>query len=106
VRVLRPRGRPRVRNSGSSPVHLRCPQAQRVVEFTAMNRRDFIRLSAAASVAVFRRPLSFGEIIPNPSVRLTLRADRLGNKIDDDFTGLSYESAQLGGMVVPRAAQR
>ncbi len=61
-----------------------------------MNRRDFIRLSAAASVAVCRRPLSFAEIIPSPSVRLTLRIDRLGNKIDDDFTGLSYESAQLG----------
>ena len=61
-----------------------------------MNRRDFIRLSAAASAAVFRRPLSFAEIIPSPSVRLTLRTDRLGNKIDDDFTGLSYESAQLG----------
>ena len=61
-----------------------------------MNRRDFIRLSAAASVAVLRRPLSFAEIVPNPSIRLTLRTDRLGNKIDDDFTGLSYESAQLG----------
>jgi len=30
------------------------------------------------------------------SVRLTLRTDRLGHKIGDDFTGLSYESAQLG----------
>ncbi|MGO9403443.1 MAG: hypothetical protein ACLPVW_08230 [Terriglobales bacterium] len=61
-----------------------------------MNRRDFIRLAAAASGAVLRRPLSFAEIVPSPSVRLTLRTDRLGNKIDDDFTGLSYESAQLG----------
>jgi hypothetical protein len=60
-----------------------------------MNRRDFIRLSAAASVAAFRRPLNFAEIIPSPSVRLTLRTDRLGNMINDDFTGLSYESAQL-----------
>ncbi len=33
---------------------------------------------------------------PSPFVRLTLRPDRLGNKIRDDFTGLSYESAQLG----------
>ena len=29
-------------------------------------------------------------------MRLTLRPDRLGNKISDDFPGLSYESAQLG----------
>ncbi len=61
-----------------------------------MNRRNFIRLSAAASAAVFYRPLSFAETNPSPAVRLTLRADRLGNKIGEDFTGLSYESAQLG----------
>jgi len=34
--------------------------------------------------------------IPTAQIRLTLRPDRLGNKIGDDFTGLSYESAQLG----------
>ena len=61
-----------------------------------MNRRNFIRLSATASAAVLYRPLSFAETNPGPAVRLTLRADRLGNKIGDDFTGLSYESAQLG----------
>jgi hypothetical protein len=61
-----------------------------------MNRRDFIRLTAAASVAAFHHPLSIGESTSNVKVRMTLRADRLGNKIGDDFTGLSYESAQLG----------
>ncbi len=61
-----------------------------------MNRRKFIRLSAAASAAVLSHPLSFAETSPSASVRLTLRPDRLGNKIADDFTGLSYESAQLG----------
>jgi hypothetical protein len=61
-----------------------------------MNRRDFIRLSAAASVAAFHHPLSIAESDSNVAVRLTLRADRLGNKIGEDFTGLSYESAQLG----------
>jgi glycosyl hydrolase family 79 len=61
-----------------------------------MNRRDFIRLSAAASIAAFHGPLGFAETGQNPSIRLTLRADRLGNKIGEDFTGLSYESAQLG----------
>jgi hypothetical protein len=65
-----------------------------------MNRREFIRLSAAASVAglqlPFDLPTALAETTPAASVRLTLRADRLGNKIGDDFTGLSYESAQLG----------
>ena len=61
-----------------------------------MNRRDFIRLSAAASAAAFHQPLAFGVTNPAASVRLTLRTDRLGNKIGEDFTGLSYESAQLG----------
>jgi hypothetical protein len=61
-----------------------------------MNRRRFIGFAAAASAAVLSPPFSFAEINPSPSVRLTLRPDRIGNKIGDDFTGLSYESAQLG----------
>ncbi len=65
-----------------------------------MNRREFVRLSAAASAVSFRLPFNlqsaFAETNPAASVRLTLRPDRLGNKIGDDFTGLSYESAQLG----------
>jgi Glycosyl hydrolase family 79, N-terminal domain len=61
-----------------------------------MNRRKFIRLSAAASAATLYRPLSFAEANPTLAIRLTLRPDRLGNNIGDDFTGLSYESAQLG----------
>jgi hypothetical protein len=73
-----------------------CSAAQHVVQFIAMNRRDFIRVTAAASAAISYHPLSFAEINPSPSLRLTLRGDRLGNKIGDDFTGLSYESAQLG----------
>ncbi len=60
-----------------------------------MNRRDFIALSATASIA-FHLPRAFAENNPPTSVRLTLRPDRLGNKIGPDFTGLSYESAQLG----------
>jgi hypothetical protein len=60
-----------------------------------MNRRNFIRLSAATSAAILCPPLSFADN-SSASVRLTLRPDRLGNKIGDDFTGLSYESAQLG----------
>lgn len=66
------------------------------MEFTAMNRRDFIRLFAAASLAALHHPITLAEITSTVSVRLTVRTDRLGNKIGDDFTGLSYESAQLG----------
>jgi len=61
-----------------------------------MNRRDFIRLSAVASTAALRHSLALAEIDPNRSARLTLRTDRLGNRIGDDFTGLSYGSARLG----------
>ncbi len=63
-----------------------------------MNRRDFIRSSAAAAAttAAFSHSPAFAGSEPNASVRLTLRPDRLGNKISEDFTGLSYESAQLG----------
>ncbi|MFI5071993.1 MAG: twin-arginine translocation signal domain-containing protein, partial [Terriglobales bacterium] len=65
-----------------------------------MNRRDFIRLSATASAAglslPFNFPTAFAEANPASTVRLTLRPDRLGNRIGDDFAGLSYESAQLG----------
>jgi len=58
-----------------------------------MNRRDFMRLSAAACAAL-HVPRALAE--DTASIRVTLRPDRLGNKIAADFTGLSYESAQLG----------
>lgn len=61
-----------------------------------MNRREFVRLSAAASLAALNLPRAFGDDSPPASLRLTLRPDRLGNRIGPDFTGLSYESAQLG----------
>jgi hypothetical protein len=63
-----------------------------------MNRRDFLRLSAASAAVVHLsfNPRTFAETVPIAQVRLTLRPDRLGNKIGEDFTGLSYESAQLG----------
>lgn len=61
-----------------------------------MNRRNFIRLSAAACAAALPLPQVFADDNPPAPLRLTLRPDRLGNKIGPDFTGLSYESAQLG----------
>jgi hypothetical protein len=67
-----------------------------VLEFIEMNRRNFICFSAAATAAAFQHPLAIPETNPAASVRLTIYPDRLGNRIGNDFTGLSYESAQLG----------
>lgn len=60
-----------------------------------MNRRTFLSMSAAACAALHIPRLFAQDNSPTP-MRLTLRPDRLGNKIAPDFTGLSYESAQLG----------
>ncbi len=61
-----------------------------------MRRRDFIRLSVSASAAALGSPRLFAQAGTAATVRLTLKPDQLGNKIGNDFTGLSYESAQLG----------
>src|ERR1700733_15316546 len=61
-----------------------------------MNRRRFLGLSAAACAATFSLTRAFAENDSSVKLRLTLRPDRLGNKIGSDFSGLSYESAQLG----------
>lgn len=58
-----------------------------------IDRRNFLRLSVAACGAL-HLPLTLADEKPAP-FRLTLRPDRLGNRIGPDFTGLSYESAQL-----------
>jgi Glycosyl hydrolase family 79 C-terminal beta domain/Glycosyl hydrolase family 79, N-terminal domain len=67
-----------------------------VVQSPAMDRRDFLRISAAASVAALDVFPAWGQSASPAVIRLTLRPDRIGNKISEDFTGLSYESAQLG----------
>ncbi len=65
-------------------------------EIVGMNRRRFICLSATACAAAAYLPRTLAQDNSPASIRLTLRPDRLGNKIGPDFTGLSYESAQLG----------
>ena len=62
----------------------------------AMDRRDFVRLSLLAAGTVLGTPPILGDAAAQGSVRLTVKPDRLGNRIEADFTGLSYESAQLG----------
>lgn len=66
-----------------------CLHHSSCVGIHAMNRRDFIHVSAAVSAAAFCHPRTFAQNNPMSSVRLTVRTDRLGNKIGDDFTGLS-----------------
>ena len=58
-----------------------------------MDRRKFIQLSLLASGAALGVPSSFAASAD--LLRLTLRPDRPGNAISDDFTGFSYETAQL-----------
>jgi len=56
-----------------------------------MDRRDFLRLSLASGAAL-GTTRAVAQAAP---LRLTLRPDRPGNAIAADFTGLSYETAQL-----------
>ena len=58
-----------------------------------MDRRKFIQLSLLASGAAFAAPRSLAA--STDPLRLTLRPDRPGNTISEDFTGFSYETAQL-----------
>jgi hypothetical protein len=60
-----------------------------------IDRRTFIRISAAACAAPHLPFANADAQQQLPPLHLTLRPDRLGNKIENDFTGLSYESAQL-----------
>lgn len=61
-----------------------------------MRRREFLELTALASGAAFAKAHGLDHSSPTTSLRLTIRPDRTGNTIGPDFTGLSYESAQLG----------
>lgn len=61
-----------------------------------MRRREFLQLSALASGASFLKTYGFNPPSSAISLRLTINPHRTGNTIGPDFTGLSYESAQLG----------
>jgi hypothetical protein len=61
-----------------------------------MRRRDFLQLSALASGASFFKAYGLDQPLPATSLRLTIDPHSAGNTIGPDFTGLSYESAQLG----------
>lgn len=61
-----------------------------------MRRREFLQLSALVSGASFLKAYGFDQHSLATSLRLTIDPRRTGNTIGPDFTGLSYESAQLG----------
>ena len=60
-----------------------------------MNRRDFLRTTAAsAAIAAMPRALRANDIA-TVSAQLTIHPSQLGTPISKDFLGLSYEAAQL-----------
>jgi hypothetical protein len=59
-----------------------------------MRRRDFLRLSAFASGSTLLS--REGLAAPDAIARLSIDTHSTGNAIGPDFTGLSYETAQLG----------
>lgn len=61
-----------------------------------MRRRDFLQLSVLASGASVFNAYGFGQAAGAASLRLTIDPHSVGNAIGTDFTGLSYEKAQLG----------
>ena len=62
----------------------------------AMDRRAFLRNSALASGAALCGHPGFAQAASSVSLRLKLDRHKRGNPIPADFTGLSYETSQLG----------
>jgi len=61
----------------------------------AMDRRRFLQSSVLVSGAALCTRVGWAADVSSVSLQLTLNPSRLGNPIPEDFTGLSYESAQL-----------
>lgn len=68
---------------------------ERCGRMAAMDRRTFLRGSVLASAAALSGRMGFAQAGTPVALRLTLDAKQRGNPIPADFTGLSYESAQL-----------
>lgn len=60
-----------------------------------MRRREFIQLSVLATGASFSKAYGWDQRATK-ALRLTIDPNKTGNRIGPDFTGLSYESQQLG----------
>lgn len=61
-----------------------------------MRRREFLQLSALASGASFLKTYGLDQTSTETTLHLTIDPHHIGHTIGPDFTGLSYESAQLG----------
>jgi hypothetical protein len=61
-----------------------------------MDRRGFLATSLAASCGALAASAGAAALGSGGRLRLTVHPDKLGNPIAPDFTGLSYETAQLG----------
>jgi hypothetical protein len=61
-----------------------------------MDRRRFLQNAALASGAALSDRIGFGQSASAAQLRLRLDTGKRGNRIPADFTGLSYETAQLG----------
>jgi hypothetical protein len=61
-----------------------------------MRRRQFLQLSMLASGASFLKAYGFDQPSTTQSLRLTIDPHTTGAMIGADFTGLSYETQQLG----------
>ncbi len=60
-----------------------------------MDRRRFLQASLFASGTALSSRMEWAAGLPSVSLQLKLDPQKLGNPIVEDFTGLSYESAQL-----------
>jgi hypothetical protein len=61
-----------------------------------MDRRAFLSRSVLASGVALCGRLGFGQTASSVPLRLTLDPHKTGYAVPEDFTGLSYETAQLG----------
>src|SRR6185437_14904002 len=71
----------------------RCGVCARILN---MRRREFLQLSVLASGASFCKAYGLDAVSKTTSLRLTIDPHTTGHTIGADFTGLSYESQQLG----------
>lgn len=60
-----------------------------------MDRRRFVRSSAAVSTLAIAAVRSFGQRVGSAAATLTVQADRPGHRLPANYIGLSYEIEQL-----------
>src|SRR6185312_6921322 len=74
----------------------RCTDVTVCARIFVMRRREFLQLSVLASGASFCKAHGLNAVSKTTSLRLTIDPHVTGHSTGADFTGLSYESQQLG----------